>query len=477
MNVVMTGDGPLRRGAGHRRRRRVHPRRARRAARRSPSSGSPRSSTLQREMVADAARAAVARPRDGPPTCRSSSRPPNPDKAARDPRRCSSTPGVDVELVPRPTTVPDVEETGHDARGERAAQGRGAARRHRAARGRRRHRARGRRARRRARRVHGPVRGRGRDLRRQRREAARASWRGVTARRAHRPVPNRRGRSAGPTAPSSSRGGEVEGVIADEPRGERRLRLRPGVRPDRGRRPHVRGDDAGREACDLAPRPGVAGARGAAARGCVAGRHEEESRCRCDPQAEIDRRGDEAAGRRLDLDARHRSATRSAMLDRDGVPVAGPQPRARRRDRDDPGPAGPIPVRVYRPSRRRPAAGRRLLPRRRLGHRQTSTPTTDLSARSPTRRRASSCRSTTGSRPSTRSRPPSTTASPRSTGSPRTRPSSAATRRASRSAATARAATSPRSSRSSARDDGGPAVRVAAARVPGHRLRVRQRCR
>ena len=33
MNVVMTGDGPVRRGAGHRRRRRVHARRARRAAR------------------------------------------------------------------------------------------------------------------------------------------------------------------------------------------------------------------------------------------------------------------------------------------------------------------------------------------------------------------------------------------------------------------------------------------------------------
>ena len=49
MNVVMTGDGPLRRGAGHRRGRRVHARRARRRCSASPSAAS-------REIVDAAAR-------------------------------------------------------------------------------------------------------------------------------------------------------------------------------------------------------------------------------------------------------------------------------------------------------------------------------------------------------------------------------------------------------------------------------------
>ena len=50
---------------------------------------------------------------------------------------------------------------------------------------------------------------------------------------ADRPVPHRRSCSPAPTARSSSADGVVEGVIADEPRGDRRLRLRPGVRARR----------------------------------------------------------------------------------------------------------------------------------------------------------------------------------------------------------------------------------------------------
>ena len=53
--------GPVRRGAGHRRGRGVHPRRARRPARPRRARASPRSSPLQREMLADAA-AAPRRP-------------------------------------------------------------------------------------------------------------------------------------------------------------------------------------------------------------------------------------------------------------------------------------------------------------------------------------------------------------------------------------------------------------------------------
>ena len=60
MNVVMTGDGPLRRGAGHRRRARVHARRARRAARSSPSSASPRSSPRSRRWSPSRPRRAEA---------------------------------------------------------------------------------------------------------------------------------------------------------------------------------------------------------------------------------------------------------------------------------------------------------------------------------------------------------------------------------------------------------------------------------
>ena len=188
MNVVMTGDGRFVEVQGTAEGARVHARRARRAARRWPSAASPRSS----RAAGDGRRAADARSTLRSRRCRSSSRPPTPTRRDGDPRRSSRDAGVDVELArdARPT-VPDVDETGDDARGERAHQGRRAVRRHRAAGDRRRHRARGRRARRRAGRVLGPLRGRARDLRRQRRQAARASSRDVpgpqrTARFAHR---------------------------------------------------------------------------------------------------------------------------------------------------------------------------------------------------------------------------------------------------------------------------------------------------
>ena len=220
----MTGDGQVHRGAGHGRGRRVQPRRARLDARSRRARDRARSSTCSASCWR--CRPEPRRRRDA---AASSSPPRTPTRPARSSTR---SPGLDVELVAAPGDVPEVEETGTTLRRERPAQGGGAARRDRRGRARRRHRPRGRRARRRARRLERPVRRRGRHLRRQRREARRRDGRGA-AQRAHRPVPDRRSCSPAPTARSSTVDGVVEGVIADAPRGDRGLRLRPGVRPGR----------------------------------------------------------------------------------------------------------------------------------------------------------------------------------------------------------------------------------------------------
>ena len=125
-------------------------------------------------------------------------------------------------------------------------------------------------------------------------------------------------------------------------------------------------------------------------------------------------------------------------------------------DRTIPGPAGPIPVRIYTPDRRHGAPSRpRLLPRRRLGHRRPRDGRRHLPVPSPTGPSASWCRSTTAWRPSTSSRRRSTTATPPSPGWPSTPPRSASTPAVSPSAATAPAATSAPPSRC------GPATRAA----------------
>ena len=132
----------------------------------------------------------------------------------------------------------------------------------------------------------------------------------------------------------------------------------------------------------------------------------------------------------------------------------------------------------YRPSADGRPAGRRLLPRRRLGDRQPRRATTAIAApareRAPTR---SSCRSTTGSRPSTRSPRRSTTAGRAAVGRPSTRASSAATRTRIAVAATARAATSPRSCALLRTRRGGPALALQVLVYPVDRLRVRPRRR
>ena len=80
--------GPLRRGAGHRRGARVHPRRARRAARSSPSTGIAEIFAAQQEMLAEPPRAALMTAC----RCRSCSRPATPTRRARSSRSSSTQP-------------------------------------------------------------------------------------------------------------------------------------------------------------------------------------------------------------------------------------------------------------------------------------------------------------------------------------------------------------------------------------------------
>ena len=174
-------------------------------------------------------------------------------------RSCSTRPtdiaGDGRARCPRSPTPPDVEETGATLEANARIKASALADALGLLADRRRHRARSRRARRRARRVLGALRRRARDLRRQRREAARASSKACTRRCA--PRGSRRSRGALARRPRARGARRGRGRIAAAPRGRERLRLRPGVRAGRGRRPHVCGDDAGRETCALAPRSGV----------------------------------------------------------------------------------------------------------------------------------------------------------------------------------------------------------------------------
>ena len=106
----------------------------------------------------------------------------------------------------------------------------------------------GRRPRRRARRPLGSLRRGARHVRRQRRHALAARCTGHRAERDGRRGSRPSRSPAGPTVVRSSRSGAVEGRILTEPRGTRRLRVRPGVRARRRRRSYLCRDDRGREA-------------------------------------------------------------------------------------------------------------------------------------------------------------------------------------------------------------------------------------
>ena len=217
MNVVMTGAGRFVEVQGTAEGDAVLRGRARRPARPGRARDRARSSTLQRELLAEPPaprrrRDAAVRPRHGQPR-----------QGARDRRACSPTRAVDVELVPRPADVPDVDETGETLEENARLKADALCDGHRPARGRRRHRARGRRPRRRARRALGPLRRRGRDLRRQRRELLLERARRTCRReRTDRAVRHRR---RGPLA-RRPRGRRLRrrsrAPIADAPRGRRK---------------------------------------------------------------------------------------------------------------------------------------------------------------------------------------------------------------------------------------------------------------
>ena len=263
--------------------------------------------------------------------------------------------------------------------------------------------------------------------------------------------------SPAPTAPSSSADGVVEGVIADAPRGTEGFGYDPVFVPAGGRRSDVRRDDA-------RPRSRrsrtAAGRCGRWRRGCARltpptdGCRRQEPRMPLDPQAKVVIDMIEALGvveLTADTDPNAVRALMNAAVhperDRGRVGRRPGDPRPGRRD-----PGAHLPARG-----RRAEAGRRLLPRRRLGDR-AGLETHDGTCRRLRRRvpTPSSCRSTTAGARAPRSRPRSTTAVRRARlGRTPTRPSSAPTPAGSRSRATAPAATSPRSSRQLARDAAG----------------------
>ena len=76
--------------------------------------------------------------------------------------------------------------------------------------------------------------------------------------RAPGPVPHR-GHGLFPGGREVAAHGVVEGTIARERRGQRWLRIRPGLRPRRRGRPHLRRDVERREERPVAPGPGVSG--------------------------------------------------------------------------------------------------------------------------------------------------------------------------------------------------------------------------
>ena len=251
MNVVMTGVGPLRRGAGHGRGDGVHPGRAGRAAR----PGRDGHHGADRPAGGRAGRAAARGGERSPPRCGSCWRRPTPTRWPRSSPSCRRPP---TSSWSPPADVPDVVEDG-DTLEDNARLKAARSSRRRGGRGGRRHRARGRCPRRRARactRPDTPARTRPTpttwpsccaELAARRRGGARAG-----------PVPDggagglpRRLASCGPKAC-------VEG-IAPTPRGEQRLRLRPGLRARRRRRADLRRDDDGREARRVAPGAGVPG--------------------------------------------------------------------------------------------------------------------------------------------------------------------------------------------------------------------------
>ena len=253
MNVVMTGVGPVRRGAGHGRGHRVLPRRARRRCSASPRAASARSSRCRtscwpiRRCPVDATR--EARPRVG-----------QPGQGRRD-RRRSVEPARRRRSRPGPPTLPDVVETADTLEGNARLKAVAVARGDRAC-------------------PRSPTTPASRSTRSAaRRACARPATRASDATYADNvaklldaldDVP--------PGAPHGALPHGRDGVLARRPRGRRGgrgrraasrmraarrpwVRLRPGVRPRRGRRPHVRRDVGRREARAVTPRAGVAGPR------------------------------------------------------------------------------------------------------------------------------------------------------------------------------------------------------------------------
>ena len=233
MNVVMTRVGPLRRGAGHGRGPAVHPGRARRPARRWPSTASPRSSTPRPTVLAT--------PPPPRPSVSGAAGPRHrqPGQGAGDRRRCSPA----FELVPRPADGARRRRGRRHARGQRPAQGAGGGGGDRASR-------------------RWPTTPASRSTPSAGAPgvcAARYAGEGATYADNVAKLLARAGRRAAATARARFRTvalarlpdgrevvaeGVVEGTIAAAARGRRRVRLRPGLRPRRRRRPHLRRDDA-----------------------------------------------------------------------------------------------------------------------------------------------------------------------------------------------------------------------------------------